>query len=93
MNIKVVQLIKINNFYFVIFSSDKVIVTLFNSRIPFSCAHNTSILSSPCRVALLHPRPEALRAPRSGEQASGTRRLASRHLRLVERQIVPILFA
>jgi len=28
----------------------------------------------------VHPRPEPLRAQRSGEQASGTRRLASRHL-------------
>jgi len=33
-----------------------------------------------CRVPLVHPRPEPLRAQRSGEQASGTQRLASRHL-------------
>ena len=45
---------------------------IFHSRIPFSRTHK-SVLSSPCRVALLHPRPEP------GEQASGTRRLA-RHL-------------
>ena len=53
---------------------------ILHSRIPFPYTHNTSVLSSPCRVALLHPRPEPLRAQRSGEQASKTRRFASRHL-------------
>ena len=41
--------------------------------------HNTSVLSSPCRIAFIHPHPKLLCAQRSGEQASRTRRLA-RHL-------------
>ena len=41
---------------------------------------NQSFLSIPVKLLSVYPRPEPLRAQRSGEQASGTRRLTSRHL-------------
>ena len=43
-------------------------------------ARTHSVLSLPVELLSVHSRPEPLRAQRSGEQASGTRRLASRHL-------------
>jgi len=45
----------------------------------FCKTHNQSFLFS-CRLLSVHLRPEPLHAQRSGEQASGTRRPASRHL-------------
>jgi len=45
----------------------------------FPARHNQQSFI-PVELLSVHPRPEPLRAQRSGEQASGTQRLASRHM-------------